>query len=88
LDQHRTTASRESIRDDSHEEVLHMSHFEHASGFIHFRLGHTPTDIRVPTELGAARGIINGVLIGAIIWVAIIALGYAVFAVYAGWLGH
>lgn len=71
-----------------------MSHFEHASRFIHFRLEHKPTDIRVPTdlrvptELDAARGLINGVVIGAIIWVAIIALGYVVFAVYAGWLGH
>jgi len=61
-----------------------MSHFVHTISITHFRRRHTPIDLRVP-ELNAARGILNGVTIGALLWVAIIALG---FAVRAWWLGH
>jgi hypothetical protein len=64
-----------------------MSYFDEDTSIMQFRLAQTPIDLRLPqlAPQTKARGVLNGVMLGALIWAAIIALG---FAVHAWWLGH
>jgi len=58
-----------------------MSRFDEDTSAMRMRIAATPIELRKP-ELGPqskARGILVGVLLGAIAWVAIIALGVAVW---------
>ena len=58
-----------------------MSRFDEDTSTMRMRMAATPIELRKP-ELGPqskARGILVGVLLGAVMWIAIIALGVAVW---------
>ena len=58
-----------------------MSRFDEDTSAMRMRMAATPIELRKP-ELGPqskARGILVGVMLGAIMWIAIIALGVAVW---------
>ena len=58
-----------------------MSRFDEDTSVMRMRIEATPIELRKP-ELGPqskVRGILFGVLLGAVAWVAIIALGVAVW---------
>ena len=58
-----------------------MSRFDQDTSTMRMRMENTLIELRKP-ELGPqskARGILVGVLLGAVMWVAIIALGVAVW---------
>jgi hypothetical protein len=58
-----------------------MSRFDEDTSAMRMRMAATPIELRKP-ELGPqskARGILVGVMLGAVMWVAIIALGVAVW---------
>jgi len=67
------------------EEELAMSRFDEDTSAMRMRMEATPIELRKP-ELGPqskARGILVGVLLGAVAWAVIIVLGVAVWK----WLG-
>jgi hypothetical protein len=58
-----------------------MSRFDEDTSAMRMRMAATPIELRKP-ELGPqskARGILVGVMLGAVMWIAIIALGVAVW---------
>src|SRR5438445_1844261 len=67
------------------EEEFTMSRFDEDTSAMRMRMEATPIELRKP-ELGPqskARGILVGVLLGAVAWAVIIVLGVAVWK----WLG-
>jgi hypothetical protein len=77
----RTLALELASRVASLEGEFAMSRFDEDTSAMRMRIAATPIELRKP-ELGPqskARGILVGVLLGAVAWVAIIALGVAVW---------
>jgi len=58
-----------------------MSRFDEDTSIMQFRMAHTPIELRHPrlAPQTKARGIVNGVMIGALLWVGIIMLGLAIY---------
>ena len=58
-----------------------MSRFDDDTSIMQFRMAHTPIELRHPrlAPQTKAHGIVNGVMIGALLWVAIIMFGLTVY---------
>jgi len=63
-----------------------MNRFDEDTSTMQFRLANTPINLRVPqlAPQTKARGIGMGVILGALMWVAIIALGLATYRWISG----